>query len=145
MNTVQLIGRLTRNPILKETQSGHEFTRFTLAVDRRGEGADFISCLAWNKTAELICNYLSQGNKVAITGRIQTGSYTDKDGKTHYTTEVVADSMEFVDSKKNEVQQDDNDNAPVELNETSSKGKQQSLPQPNEFGWMNAETPEFPF
>ena len=103
MNKVILLGRITKDPEAK--QAGNTtVTRFTLAVDRRfkSEGqptADFISCVAFGKTAEFISKYFKQGAKMAIEGRIQTGSY-EKDGVKHYTTDVIVESVEFAESKK---------------------------------------------
>lgn len=113
MNSVNLIGRLVRDPELKYTQSGLAVLRFTVAVDRklskdkREEAernnqptADFISCTAFGKTAEVIANYHSKGSQIAVEGRIQTGSY-EKDGRTIYTTDVLVNSITFVGSKNN--------------------------------------------
>jgi single-strand DNA-binding protein len=103
MNKAILLGRITRDPEAK--QAGNTtVTRFTLAVDRRfkSEGqptTDFISCVAFGKTAEFISKYFKQGAKMAIEGRIQTGSY-EKDGVKHYTTDVIVESVEFAESKK---------------------------------------------
>lgn len=99
MNNVILIGRLTEDPELGYTQSQKAMCRFTLAVDRTKEGADFIRIVAWDRQAENINRYLHKGSKCAVNGRIQTGSYKDKDGKTVYTTDVVATNVEFLDSK----------------------------------------------
>lgn len=104
MNNVQLIGRLTKDPEIRYTQSQMAVVSFTLAVDRRfkkdGEQtADFISCKAWNKTAEFVSKYFTKGKRMALTGRIETGSYEGKNGRV-YTTEVIADNVEFVDSKE---------------------------------------------
>lgn len=105
MNNVSLIGRLTADPELKHTQSGMAMTRFTVAVDRsyvkQGEErqADFITIVAWNKTAEFICKYFAKGRRIALIGEIRTGSYTDKDGNKRYTTEVWVNNAEFCDSK----------------------------------------------
>ena len=106
MNKVILMGRLTRDPDVRYTTGEKQMTiaRFTLAVDRRfkreGEpDADFIGCTAFGKTAEFAEKYLKQGTKVAVTGRIQTGSYTNKDGVKVYTTDVVLDDIEFAESK----------------------------------------------
>ena len=98
------IGRLTRDPEVRYTQSGKACAKFTLAIDRRksGEGnpqADFISCVAWEKTAEVISQYCTKGKKIAVEGRIQTRSYDASDGTKRYVTEVVVQSMEFCDSK----------------------------------------------
>lgn len=102
MNVVVLIGRLTKNV---ETRSAGEtpVANFTLAVDRsRSEGADFIKIVVFGKQAENCDRYLSKGSQVAVNGRIQTGSYTNKDGVTVYTTEVIADRVKFLDSKPKE-------------------------------------------
>lgn len=104
MNNVSLIGRLTADPELKHTQGGKGFTRFTVAVDRpvkSGEEkqADFINIVAWNQTAEFICKYFSKGQRIALTGSIRTGSYTDRDGGKRYTFDVWASNVEFCESK----------------------------------------------
>lgn len=98
------IGRLTRDPEVRYTQSGKACARFTLAIDRRksadgNQQADFIPCVAWEKTAEVISQYTGKGRKIAVEGRIQTRSYDAKDGTKRYATEVVVQSMEFCDSK----------------------------------------------
>ena len=104
MNSVSLMGRLTADPELKTTQSGLSFCRFTVAADRYSKDdedkTDFISCVAWRSTAEFICNYFLKGNKIALIGSIQTGSYTDKDGRKVYTTDVNTDKVFFCESKK---------------------------------------------
>lgn len=104
MNHVVLIGRLTRDPELKYSQSGTAFCRFTVAVNREfnKDESDFINCLAFNKTAETIAEWLGKGRRIALQGRIQTGSYENKNGDTVYTTEVVVDRFEFIDSSKTE-------------------------------------------
>lgn len=117
MNKVILIGRLIRDP---ETRQAGEttVTRFSLAVDRRfrkagdetSPTADFPSVVAFGKTAEFISKYFKQGMKIALEGRIQTGSY-EKDGVKHYTTDVIAEAVEFAESKKAE------DNPPPSNNE----------------------------
>ena len=104
MNNVALIGRLVRDPEVRTSQNGTTVGRYTLAVDRRfkreGEAsADFISCICFGKSAEFAERYLAKGIKIAVTGRIQTGSYTNKDGQKVYTTDVVIESQEFVESK----------------------------------------------
>lgn len=106
MNKVILLGRITRNP---ETRQAGETTvaRFSLAVDRRykkeGEqSADFPNIVAFGKTAEFVEKYFKQGMKVLIEGRIQTGSYTNKDGIKIYTTDVIAEAVEFAESKREE-------------------------------------------
>ena len=104
MNSVQLIGRLTRDPEIRYTDGGASIARFGLAVDRRfkqenGADADFINIVSFGKTAEFIEKYFHKGMKIALNGRIQTGSYTDKDGKKVYTTDIVAETVEFCESK----------------------------------------------
>ncbi len=107
MNRVILMGRLTRDPEIRYSQSGDSnlaIARYTLAVDRRfqrnGEqSADFISCVVFGRGAEFAEKYLKQGTKICIDGRIQTGSYTNKDGAKVYTTEVVVENQEFAESK----------------------------------------------
>lgn len=108
MNKVILIGRLTHDPEIRYTQGENALAiaRYRLAVDRRfkkpGEQeADFINCIAFGKSAEFAEKYLKQGTKMAITGRIQTGSYTNKEGQRVYTTEVVVEEQEFAGSKNN--------------------------------------------
>mgnify|MGYP000991265883 FL=1 len=104
MNHFVGIGRLTRDPNVKYAQSGKACAKFTLAVDRRkstdgNQQADFIQCVAWEKTAEVISQYCTKGKKIAVEGRIQTRSYDAKDGAKRYVTEVVVNNMEFCDSK----------------------------------------------
>ena len=107
MNKVILMGRLTKEPVVRYSQgeSASAVARFTLAVDRRfkrqGEEqtADFISCVAFGRTAEFAEKYLRQGTKIVGCGRIQTGSYTNKEGNRVYTTDVVLDEVEFAESK----------------------------------------------
>ena len=106
MNKVILTGRLTRDPEVRYSQgeNASAVARYTLAVDRRfkrdGEqSADFINCVAFGRTAEFAERYLRQGVKIAVTGRIQTGSYTNRDGVKVYTTDVVIEEQEFAESK----------------------------------------------
>ena len=111
MNRVILMGRLTRDPDVRYSQGGEgsmAVARYTLAVDRRRtrsnessneQTADFISCVAFARSAEFAEKYLHQGTKIVVTGRIQTGSYTNKDGQRVYTTDVVVEEQEFAESK----------------------------------------------
>ncbi len=104
INRTVLVGRLTKDPELKYTQSGIAVTRFTVACNRafKNDGeqqADFISCVAWRKTAENTANFLKKGSLCGIEGRIQTGSFEGTDGKRVYTTEVVADSVQFLEPR----------------------------------------------
>ena len=108
MNKVVLIGRLVRDPEVRYSQNDTSMAiaRFSLAVDRRssrnnqdGQTADFISCVAFGRTAEFLEKYFTKGNRIGVYGHIQTGSYTNKDGARVYTTDVVVDEAEFVESK----------------------------------------------
>ena len=107
MNKVILMGRLTRDPHISFTtgENPMAIARYTLAVDRRRKSdggeqtADFISCVAFDKAAEFAEKYLHQGTKIAVTGRIQTGSYTNREGQKVYTTDVVIEEQEFAESK----------------------------------------------
>lgn len=106
MNKVQLLGRLTRDPETRYTSTNNTCVcSFTLAVNRRFKqdgqpDADFINIVAWNKTAEFCSKYFTKGQQVAVCGRIQTRNYDDKDGKKVYVTEVIAEEVDFADSKK---------------------------------------------
>lgn len=108
MNKVELIGNLTKDVELTTTPSGNYVTRFTIAVQRRftnenGEReADFINCVAWRNQAENLHKYCHKGDKVAVVGRIETGSYETENGEKRYTTDVVAEEIEFVSTKKAE-------------------------------------------
>ncbi len=106
MNKVILTGRLTRDPEIRYSQRGNSqeelcVARYTLAVDRRGKdaGADFISVVAFGKAGEFAEKYLRRGTKIVLTGRIQTGSYTNREGVKVYTTDIVAEDQEFAESK----------------------------------------------
>lgn len=120
MNKVHLIGRPVRDPAISYAQSADNMAiaRYTLAVDRRGKKqdgqptADFISCVAFKNNAEFAEKYIRQGMKIAVSGRIQTGSYTNKDGQKVYTTDVVIEEQEFCESKKET--QDNAPSAPVD-------------------------------
>lgn len=122
MNKVILMGRLTSDPEIRYTQNKLAIARYTLAVDRKGHTentADFIRCVAFDHAAEFAEKYFKQGTKIIITGRIQTGSYTNKDGQKVYITEVVTEEQEFAESK------------------SASKPKQQETPSANPNGFMN--------
>ncbi len=104
MNKAVLVGRLTKDPELRYTQTGIAVANFTIAVNRRfareGEpSADFIPVVVWQKAAENVAKYLSKGSQVAVDGRIQTSSYDNKEGQRVYRTDVVADQVEFLGSK----------------------------------------------
>ena len=112
INRTVLVGRLTKDPEVRFTSSNIAYARFTLAVNRTFAGpsgereADFIQCIAWRKQAENLARFVRKGSLIGVEGRIQTGSYDDKDGNRKYTTDVVADSVQFLESKS----QDSNDN-----------------------------------
>lgn len=97
------MGRLTGEPEIRHTPDGKTVGTYTLAVDRRfakgDQKADFIRCQVWEKKAEFAEKYLHKGTKILVTGRIQTGAYTDRDGKKVYTTDVVIEDQEFAESK----------------------------------------------
>ena len=106
MNRVCLVGRLTAKPELRYTGSNVPYTRFSLAVNRtfnnaNGEReADFINIVVWRRQAENVANYLDKGSRVSVEGRIQTGSYNAQDGSKRYTTDVVADNIQFLDTRR---------------------------------------------
>lgn len=135
MNNVTLIGRITADPELGYTQSQKAMCRFTLAVDRAKEGTDFIRIVAWDRQAENVNRFLHKGSKCAVNGRIQTGSYKDKDGKTVYTTDVVATNVEFLDSKPAD--------KPADLEAT--KRQAEDLLGVNDYGSFEAVTDGMPF
>ena len=129
MNKVILIGRLVKNPEVKQdANSAISMARYTLAVDRlrtkkdEDPGADFINCVVFGKSAEFAKNYLRRGTKLVIEGRIQTGSYTNKNGQKVYTTDVVIDHQEFAESKAS----------------SSGDGNQQTTAKSADDGFMNA-------
>jgi single stranded DNA-binding protein (ssb) len=138
MNKVILIGRLTRDPDIRysNSQNGEQLciARYTLAVDRRfqrngdEQGADFISCVAFGRNGEFAEKYLKQGIKIAVEGRIQTGSYTNKEGQKVFTTEVVVENQEFAESKKS---------ADGQVNQSQNDGQQYGTPQATPDGFMN--------
>ena len=110
MNNVQIIGRLTADPELRQTQSGISSCRFTVAVNRKYKNkdtdqydADFISCVAWKQTAEFISRYFSKGKMIALQGNLRTGSFQDRNHQdvTHYTTDVFVENVEFCGDKGN--------------------------------------------
>lgn len=108
MNKVVLMGRLTKDPVVRYSQGENTLAiaRYTLAVDRRykkddGPTADFISCVVFGKSAEFTEKYFRKGTKITVSGRIQTGSYTNNEGQKVYTTEVVVEEQEFAESKAN--------------------------------------------
>lgn len=120
LNSVILLGRLTADPELRSTQNGTSVTQFTLAVDRdfvkQGEErqTDFISCVAWKQTAEFISKHFGKGNMLAVTGRLQSRTFDDKNGVKHYVTEVIVDKASFTGEAKKQTESygATNDNVP---------------------------------
>lgn len=121
MNSVCLCGRMTKDPDYRQNGES-SVVRFSVAVDRKfknAEGkyeADFINCVAFSKTADFISKYFSKGMRIGVTGRIQTGSYTNRDGQKVYTTDVVVDTAEFIESKNTQTAQPQNNNQGFDVN-----------------------------
>ena len=127
MNKVVLVGRLTAKPELRYTAQNTAYTRFSVAVNRNftsADGkreADFINVVAWRKQAETISKYFDKGNLIALEGRLQTGSYDDKDGNKRYTVDVALDNFEFVESKaQREASTNSSNETPYDYQETST-------------------------
>jgi len=105
LNRVVLVGRLTRDPDLRYTPNGHAVANFNIAVDRpfsnqQGErGTDFVNCVTWRRQAENLANYMRKGSLIGVDGRVQTRNYEGQDGKTVYVTEILAESIQFLESK----------------------------------------------
>lgn len=126
MNRVILIGRLVRDPETRYGETGKVVARYTLAVDRKfkkeGEqSADFINCVTFGKSAEFAEKYLKQGTKIAVVGRLQTGSYINKDGQKVRTTDVVVEEHEFAESKAS-AQNEQKQNMPAKTPDTDADG-----------------------
>lgn len=105
VNMAILLGRITKDPELRKTSTGVSYCRFTIACDRpkkkdsqEDPSADFINCVAWRQSAEFLCEYGRKGNLISATGSIQTGSYTDREGRKIYTTDIMADRVQIVES-----------------------------------------------
>lgn len=118
LNRVIIVGRLVRDPELKYTANGVAFANFTIAVNRPFKNqqtneydADFINCVVWRKPAENLANYMKKGNQIGVDGQIRTRSYENQDGKRIFVTEVVADSVQFLESKSNTNSQGSNQNS----------------------------------
>lgn len=128
MNRVMLIGRLTAKPELRYTGSNLPYARFSVAVNRTFSNAqgqretDFINVIVWRKQAENVCNFLDKGSLVSVEGRIQTGSYDDKDGNKRYTMDVVADSVQFLETRAQSQNrsQSNNEPSPYDYQNTNS-------------------------
>lgn len=131
MNIASLIGRLTKEPELKYTPNGKAVVQFTIAVNRpytkdNGEKeADFINCVAWNKTAETICNYSRKGHQVGVTGPIRTRSYENQEGRKIYITEIIVENLTLLEKRTSERP------LPEEPPETKSKQQEQFNPYSN--------------
>ena len=108
MNNVILMGRLTRDIELNYSKNGKAFIRFAIAVNRIGEGADFINCVAWEKTAETIAEYFKKGQRILVQGSIRTGSY-ERNGQTIYTTDILVSRFEFIESNNKKKYADDDE------------------------------------
>ena len=145
MNKVILMGRLTRDPEVRYSagENATAVARYTLAVDRRfrregnDQNADFISCVTFGRGAEFAEKYLHQGTKICVTGRIQTGSYTNRDGVKVYTTDVVVEDQEFAESKN---ASSSNGAGAVYGGGSSAPAPEKSAPNPNTAsgdGFMN--------
>lgn len=140
INRTVLVGRLTKDPELRYTPSGVAVARFTLAVGRTFSNAsgekekDFIQCQVWRKPAENVANFLKKGSLAGVEGRIQTGSYEGTDGKRVYTTEVVADSVQFLEPKSSS---DNNENKPS----TNSSPQQQNYTRVDEDPFSSGSGP----
>lgn len=141
MNNVNLMGRLTRDIDLKMTTSNLAIGRFSVAVDRKlskekrmeaennnQPTADFINCIAFGKTAEIIGQYFGKGNKIAITGHIQTGSYENQQGQRIYTTDVVVDSFDFVESNSSSSTTNQGYSNPADLGMSGQESFDSELP-----------------
>lgn len=176
MNKVILMGRLTRDPDVRYMQNDEQtcVARYTLAVDRRyrqqgqDQTADFISCVAFGRAGEFVDKYLAKGTKIAIVGRLQTGSYVNKDGQTVYTTDVVIEEQEFAESKQagerpqeqapqtvasgrstqRQAQPQRGQQRQTQQRQTTSRGRQPSRSRQDADGWEKINAPideELPF
>lgn len=149
MNKVILMGRLTRDPEVRYSQGDNAtaIARFTLAVDRRIKrdneaSVDYINCVSFGRSAEFAEKYFHKGTKIVIAGRIQTGSYTNKDGQKVYTTDIVIEEQDFAESKAASQQ----NNQAGEKNRSSSQQRQQLRAQEKSDGFMSADDgEELPF
>lgn len=109
LNRIIIMGRLTKEPELRRTQTGKAVTSFTLAVDRdfAKDEVDFIDCVAWGNTAEFVAKYLRKGRAAVVSGRLQMRGWTDKNGNKRISAEVIAENVYFADSKKGEAEEPD--------------------------------------
>lgn len=138
MNNLFIIGNLTSDPESRSTQSGKQVSTFTVAVNRRGtEGADYFRVSAWNKLGELCQQYLKKGRKVAVTGSIRAGAYTNSEGKAVGTLEVMADEIEFLSPKDTEAQYQREERQAIQQEQTSMVR--------NNGGFIQVNNEELPF
>ena len=147
MNITTLVGRLTKDPELRYTPSGVATVRFTIAVNRqfKTEGqpeADFINCVAWRKTAENLANFQKKGNLIGVDGRIQTGSYEGQDGKRVYTTDVLAESIQFFDKREQGQQQQHQDSY---QQQTVQQNNYQQQPMQQQINTIEVSSDDLPF
>lgn len=135
MNSVALIGRLTRDPETRTMTDGTAICKFSIAIDRMKEGTDFPNIVCFGKTAENVQRYIGKGRLVGVTGRLQTGSYTKDDGTKVYTTDVVANNVQFLDRAPEQDNQGFNQgfNQPNQFNQQPNQFNQQQNQQPNQF------------
>lgn len=146
VNLACIMGRLTADPELKFTQNNISVTRFTLAVNRpkkagAEEQADFITVVAWRHTAEFVCKYFSKGQLMAVDGSIRTGSYTDKDGITRRTFDIVANNVHFAGAKKSTNEESN----PTETAEAASDTPKQYTGEQGEFVDVPCADDDLPF
>ena len=138
MNNLFIIGNLTSDPESRSTQSGKQVSTFTVAVNRRGtEGADYFRVSAWNKLGELCRQYLKKGRKVAVTGSIRAGAYTNSEGKAVGTLEVMADEIEFLSPKDTDAQYQQEERKAIQQEQTSMVR--------NNGGFIEVNEAELPF
>lgn len=128
MNVALLCGNVTRDPDVRETQSGMKIARYTIAINRRGKNddADFIQCTVFDRGAEFAEKYVRKGTRLIVRGHIQTGSYTDRDGKKIYTTDVIVDDQEFACPKQSAETDDEKDDRRRREFDKSNKAEDKS-------------------
>lgn len=119
MNRVCIIGRLTNDIELRKTNNGKDVCSFTIAVDRIGDGTDFIMCTAWNRTAEFLSNYAKKGNKVSVDGKLQTRSYENSNGQKVNVVEIMCEFVDLLEQKQKE-QKEQNSSVILKKNNYSS-------------------------
>lgn len=150
INNVTLVGRLTKDVELKYTQGGMAVAKFILAVNRqfKKDGqpeADFITCTAFNKTAENLANFMRKGSQIGVIGSIQTGSYDDKDGKRVYTTDVICNNIQFLESRSDQQQGGQQYNGQSQRQYQQQQTTQQNYNGPQNNGYQNNQQFDDPF